>query len=66
MRKADLYDGAGDAKVDNRDVWYALALLTEETGEVASALIRERAELARVETIDSAHCAFLIWRHLGK
>ena len=40
---------------------YMLRLATEELGEVASAITRERYDLARAECIDLAHCALLMW-----
>lgn len=56
-RKAELYDGINTSSTLDR----TLRLLTEEIGEVASAVTRDRFQLAKVECIDVAHCAFLVY-----
>lgn len=60
--KAELYDGLNDGPNGPRfSVDGALRFLTEEIGEVASAITRNRTELAKAECIDVAHCAFLVY-----
>ena len=56
-RKAVLYDGINVSLTPQE----ALIFATEELGEVAGALTRERWELAMAECLDVAHCAFLIY-----
>lgn len=54
--KAKLYDGVErDLSIDRR-----LVLAVEELGEIASAVTRERMQLAKYECMDLAHCAMLI------
>ncbi|MCI0562301.1 MAG: hypothetical protein MN733_27775 [Nitrososphaera sp.] len=55
--KSRLYDGYNA----NMTINHALALSIEESGEVASAVIRERYEVAKAECLDLAHCAILIY-----
>ena len=63
--KAQLYDGEGGLiqRVGHESTLedYSLRLATEELGEIASALTRNRRNLAKEECIDLAHCAFLLW-----
>lgn len=61
-RKAALYDGTSRQFAPDA----ALRLATEELGEIASAITRERTEAARAECIDLAHCCIHIWRALGE
>ncbi len=61
-RKANLYDGFNN----NMHPDYALRLATEELGEIASAITRDRLGLAEKECIDLAHCAFLILEALSR
>lgn len=57
-RKAELYDGVNK----NIAIDTTLRLATEELGEVATAITRERWNSAMDECIDLAHCAFLIYK----
>ncbi len=59
--KATLYDGTDNA-VGGRNATpdFFLRFATEELGEVASAITRERWQLAYDECIDVAHAAMLI------
>lgn len=59
-RKAALYDGVETANRKDMDVSFFLLCATEELGEIASALIRERHSLALEECVDLAHTALLI------
>lgn len=59
-RKKEFYDGANE-KVKKLDTSYVLALCTEELGEIASALVRNRLHAARYECIDLAHTALLLF-----
>lgn len=62
QRKATFYDGSNrDLAVDT-----SLRYATEELGEVASEISRERWLQAEAECIDLAHTAFLIWKSLRK
>lgn len=56
-RKSKLYDGSN--RKFSPDV--ALRLATEELGEVATDITRERWHAAIYECIDLAHTAFLLW-----
>lgn len=60
--KAALYDGHNS----NRTAQFFMIALAEETGEVASAMVRDRPEAAKAECIDVAHVAFLIWERMGQ
>lgn len=61
-RKFELYDGIQSAGRGANEIStdYALRFATEELGEIASALNRNRLSLAQEECIDLAHCAMLI------
>jgi len=61
-RKAELYDGIHAS----RPIYEWLAFLSEETGEVASELIRDRLESAQAECVDVAHTAMLLWMELER
>lgn len=61
-RKADLYDGTNTAITVDECLRYT----TEELGEVASAVTRDRTKLAQYECLDLAHCAMLIWLALRR
>jgi NTP pyrophosphatase (non-canonical NTP hydrolase) len=56
LKKRKLYDGADKPM----GVDQALRYTTEELGEVASAITRERWELAKQECLDVAHAAMLL------
>jgi NTP pyrophosphatase (non-canonical NTP hydrolase) len=61
-RKAKLYDGIdNDMTIDT-----ALRHATEELGEIATAITRDRYHSALDECIDLAHCAFLIYQAISK
>lgn len=72
IRKAELYDGMGTAdrtdKVSNVDFFLRCAI--EALGEIASAITRDRWELAKAECTDVAHTMILlslaIETHQGK
>ena len=57
-RKEKLYDGMNSKMTVDQ----ALRCATEELGEVASAISRERFPSALDECIDLAHAIFLIWQ----
>lgn len=62
--KAKLYDGMSFKERENQTsdpVDFGLRLATEELGEIASAITRNRYNLAQCECIDLAHTAFLLW-----
>ena len=63
QRKRALYDGVKGTRAvgfrDTPDVW--LRFLTEEVGEIAAAITRERWQLAMAECLDVAHCAMLLY-----
>ena len=61
-RKATLYDGIETAnrREDDMSIDFFLRCAIEELGEVASAITRERWQLAFEECIDVAHTAMLI------
>ena len=62
QRKAKLYDGIDrDMPIDT-----ALRYATEELGEVATAISRDRYNSAMDECIDLAHCAFLIYKSISE
>lgn len=62
QRKAKLYDGIDrDMPIDT-----ALRYATEELGEVATAISRDRYHSAMDECIDLAHCAFLIFKAISE
>lgn len=61
-RKAELYDGVNK----NMPIDTALRYATEELGEVATAITRERYQSASDECIDLAHCAFLIYKSISE
>lgn len=61
-RKALLYDGINN----NMSVDAALRYATEELGEVATAITRDRYNSAKDECIDLAHCAILIYLALKR
>lgn len=61
-RKAKLYDGINT----NMPVDTALRYATEELGEVATAISRDRYHSAMDECIDLAHCAFLIYKSISE
>ena len=66
-RKALLYDGVeATDRVSENNVDFYLRLATEELGEIASAITRERYNLAEEECLDLAHCAMLIAMHLDQ
>lgn len=56
LRKSKLYDGI-NAKLSPRD---GVVLATEELGEIATAIVRDRDACICAEAIDLAHCALLI------
>lgn len=62
MRKAALYDGHNSTK----SAEFFMIALAEETGEVASAIVRDRPQAAKAECVDVAHVAFLIWERVGQ
>lgn len=64
IRKSMLYDGVKVAAASSPDV--CLRYATEELGEIAAALTRERLKLAEYESIDLAHAAMLIWMSLAE
>jgi hypothetical protein len=60
--KEKLYDGINtDMPVDT-----ALRYATEELGEIATAISRDRYHSAMDECIDLAHCAFLIYKSISE
>lgn len=61
-RKFELYDGIQSAGrgTGGMSIDFALKFAIEELGEIASALNRNRLNLAQEECIDLAHCAMLI------
>jgi len=61
-RKAKLYDGINI----NMPIDTALRYATEELGEVATAISRDRYHSAMDECIDLAHCAFLIYKSISE
>lgn len=61
-RKAKLYDGINT----NIPIDTALRYATEELGEVATAISRDRYHSAMDECIDLAHCAFLIFKSISE
>lgn len=61
IRKDNLYDGNSNMSIDE-----ALRYATEELGEVATSITRERYSTTLDECIDLAHCAFLIYRAVVK
>jgi len=56
-RKAKLYDGIQRTRVNTHEY---VTIMTEELGEVASALIRERIPNVIAECLDLAHTAMLM------
>ena len=60
--KATLYDGINAHNTTER----AFILAAEELGEIADAIIRGRKHSIYYESIDLAHCAFLIWATIEK
>jgi len=61
-QKAKLYDGINT----NMPIDTALRYATEELGEVATAISRDRYHSALDECIDLAHCAFLIYKAISE
>jgi len=61
-RKAKLYDGINT----NMPIDTALRYATEELGEIATAISRDRYHSALDECIDLAHCAFLVYQAIEK
>lgn len=64
VRKAKLYDGVNNAISADEGIERWLRYLIEEVGEVASAVNRDRLELARDECVDVAHVAMLMYMAL--
>ena len=64
-RKAKLYDGFNHSTGFDKDKFKLIAGLSEELGEIASAVTRERPEAAKAECIDLAHCVFLLYSRLN-
>lgn len=67
-RKKKLYDGFNSLSKDTVDqsISRFMMSITEEHGEVASALIRERYQSALDETIDIIHSAILLYLAIEK
>ena len=61
IRKQYLYDGYNNVTNSKNDIDYSLRYLMEESGEIASAITRERFELAKNECIDVAQTVFMLW-----
>lgn len=64
-RKQLLYDGYNKATKTDTDLFKLVTMITEEVGEVASHIIRERLEAAKAECIDIAHCVFSLFCRLN-
>ena len=62
IRKAKLYDGIDN----NMPIDTALRYATEELGEIATAISRDRFNSAMDECLDLAHCAFLIYKSISE
>jgi len=61
--KVKLYDGIGSLEASGLDpVSRFMFSITEEAGEVSSALTRKRYELAKAECVDVAHSALLLYK----
>lgn len=61
-RKANLYDGHNSVTGMDKDIFKMMSSVTEEAGEIASAINRERYELAMSECVNLAQVTFVLFK----